>query len=50
MTHFSTKMLEQRPEKLAQEIEDELGIRMYAAYDGWTLDATTEIAAASQNR
>jgi phosphoribosyl 1,2-cyclic phosphodiesterase len=50
MTHFSTKMLEQRPENLAQEIEDELGIRMYAAYDGWTLDATTEIAAVSQNR
>jgi phosphoribosyl 1,2-cyclic phosphodiesterase len=45
MTHFSTKMLEQGPEKLAQEIEDELGIRMFAAYDGWTLDVATEIAA-----
>jgi phosphoribosyl 1,2-cyclic phosphodiesterase len=47
MSHFSTKMLEQRPERLAREIEDELGFRMYAAYDGWTLDASTEIAAAA---
>jgi len=47
MTHFSTKMLEQRPERLAQEIEDELGLRMFAAYDGWTLDVATEVAAAS---
>jgi phosphoribosyl 1,2-cyclic phosphodiesterase len=45
MTHFSTKMLEQRPERLAQELEDELGFRVFAAYDGWTLDASTEIAA-----
>jgi len=45
MTHFSTRMLEQGPERLAREIEDELGFRMFAAYDGWTLDATTEIAA-----
>ena len=47
MTHFSTKMLEQRPERLAQEIEDDLGIRMFAARDGWTLDVATEVAAAS---
>jgi phosphoribosyl 1,2-cyclic phosphodiesterase len=47
MTHFSTKMLEQRPERLARELEDELGIRMFAARDGWLLDATTEIAAAA---
>ncbi|GAC1396568.1 MAG: MBL fold metallo-hydrolase [Vulcanimicrobiaceae bacterium] len=47
MTHFSTRMLEAGPEKLAQEIEDELGIRVHAAHDGWTLDATTEIAAAA---
>ncbi len=47
MTHFSTRMLEQNPERLANEIEDELGFRVYAAYDGWTLDATTEIAAAA---
>ena len=45
MTHFSTRMLERGPEALAQELEDELGIRTYAAYDGWTLDASTEIAA-----
>ncbi len=45
MTHFSTRMLEEGPERLAQELEDELGIRMYAAFDGWTLDASTEIAA-----
>ncbi len=50
MTHFSTKMLEARPERLAREIEDELGIRVYAAYDGWTLDATTEIAAGENAR
>ncbi len=47
MTHFSTKMLEQRPERLAAQLEDELGLRVYSAYDGWTLDASTEIAAAS---
>jgi phosphoribosyl 1,2-cyclic phosphodiesterase len=45
LTHFSTKMLEQRPELLAQALEDELGFRVFAAYDGWLLDATTEIAA-----
>jgi hypothetical protein len=38
-------MLEQRPELLAQALEDELGFRVFAAYDGWLLDATTEIAA-----
>ena len=47
MTHFSTKMLEQDPARLATELEDELGIRMFAARDGWLLDATTEIAAAA---
>lgn len=47
MTHFSTKMLEQRPERLAKELEDELGLRMFAACDGWTLDVATEVAAAS---
>jgi len=47
MTHFSTKMLEQGPERLASALEDELGIRMYAARDGWLLDATTEIAASA---
>jgi phosphoribosyl 1,2-cyclic phosphodiesterase len=47
MTHFSTKMLEARPERLARELEDDLGLRMFAAYDGWTLDVATEVAAAS---
>jgi phosphoribosyl 1,2-cyclic phosphodiesterase len=46
LTHFSTKMLEQRPERLAKEVEDELGFRVFAAYDGWTLDVATEVAAA----
>lgn len=47
MTHFSTRMLEAGPDRLARELEDDLGLRVYAAYDGWTLDATTEIAAAA---
>ncbi len=46
MTHFGTKMLEARPERLARELEDALGMRVFAAQDGWTLDATTEIEAA----
>jgi phosphoribosyl 1,2-cyclic phosphodiesterase len=36
MTHFGTKMLEQNPHRLARELEDELGLRVYAADDGWT--------------
>lgn len=39
MTHFGTKMLERDPRKLAYEIEDEIGVRVYAAYDGWCYDA-----------
>jgi phosphoribosyl 1,2-cyclic phosphodiesterase len=46
MTHFGTKMLERDPASLARELEDELGLRVYAAYDGWTLDVTNEVAAA----
>jgi phosphoribosyl 1,2-cyclic phosphodiesterase len=49
MTHFGTKMLERRPEVLARELEDELGLRVFAAVDGWTLDVLTEVAAASGN-
>jgi len=45
MTHFGTKMLERNPNRLAAELEDELGLRVLAAYDGWLLDATTEIEA-----
>ncbi|MGH7727540.1 MAG: MBL fold metallo-hydrolase [Vulcanimicrobiaceae bacterium] len=47
LTHFGTSMLERDPARLAAELEDELGLRVFAADDGWTLDATTAIAAAS---
>jgi phosphoribosyl 1,2-cyclic phosphodiesterase len=43
--HFGTKMLEAGPDWLAQELEDELGLRVIAAYDGLTLDLDTEVAA-----
>jgi phosphoribosyl 1,2-cyclic phosphodiesterase len=45
--HFGTKMLEADPRRLAARLEDELGVRAIAAYDGFTLDLETEIAAAS---
>lgn len=47
MTHFGTRMLEQDPGRLARELESALGIRVYAARDGWTLDVETEVAAVS---
>lgn len=47
LTHFGTRMLEQRPERLARELEDELGLRVHAARDGFILDAGSEIAAAA---
>jgi phosphoribosyl 1,2-cyclic phosphodiesterase len=43
--HFGTKMLEQDPVRLAQELEDELGIRAIAARDGLQIDLETEVAA-----
>jgi len=43
--HFGTKMLEAEPAKLAQSLEDELGIRAIAAYDGLEVDVDTEVAA-----
>jgi len=43
--HFGTKMLEADPRRLAQEVEDELGLRAIAAYDGMVLDLETEVAA-----
>jgi len=49
LTHFGTRMLEQRPARLARELEEELGLRVHAAVDGWNFDATTEIAAATGN-
>ncbi len=38
MTHFGTKMLEANPAQLARDLEDEFGLRAYAAYDNWTHD------------
>ena len=38
-------MLEADPKRLAQEVEDELGLRAIAAYDGLDLDLDTEVAA-----
>ncbi len=38
MTHFGTRMLERDPAKLAYALEDETGIKTFAAYDGWTYD------------
>jgi phosphoribosyl 1,2-cyclic phosphodiesterase len=43
--HFGTKMLEADPPRLAEQIEDELGLRAIAAYDGFLLDLETEVAA-----
>ncbi len=45
--HFGTKMLEAGPPRLAAELEDELGLRVIAAYDGFVLDLETEVAAAA---
>jgi phosphoribosyl 1,2-cyclic phosphodiesterase len=44
MTHFGTKMLERDPAALARQLEDELGLRVYAAYDGWVFDVSNEVA------
>jgi phosphoribosyl 1,2-cyclic phosphodiesterase len=43
--HFGTKMLEADPPRLAQQIEDELGLRAIAAYDGLVVDLENEVAA-----
>ena len=48
MTHFGTKMLEQHPDRLARELEDEFGIRVRAAHDGWDVDVEAEIAAVAR--
>ncbi|MBV9233209.1 MAG: MBL fold metallo-hydrolase [Candidatus Eremiobacteraeota bacterium] len=45
--HFGTKMLEAEPPKLAQSLEDELGLRAIAAYDGLELDLETLVPAAT---
>jgi len=38
LSHFGTKMLERDPNRLARELEDELGLRVYAAHDGWVYE------------
>jgi phosphoribosyl 1,2-cyclic phosphodiesterase len=43
LTHFGTRMLEANPRALAESLEDELGLRVHAARDGWTLDLETEL-------
>lgn len=43
--HFGTKMLEADPVRLAQTVEDELGLRAIAAYDGLHVELDTEVAA-----
>jgi len=43
--HFGTKMLDADPKRLAQEVEDDFGLRAIAAYDGLELDLDTEVAA-----
>jgi phosphoribosyl 1,2-cyclic phosphodiesterase len=45
MQHFGTKMLEQNPQRLARELEDELGLRVIAAHDNMRLDVDTEVCA-----
>jgi hypothetical protein len=40
-------MLEANPPKLASQLEDELGLRVIAAYDGLELDLDTAVAAAA---
>jgi phosphoribosyl 1,2-cyclic phosphodiesterase len=44
MQHFGTKMLEQDPPRLARQLEDDLGMRVIAAYDGMRLDVEVECA------
>ena len=39
MSHFSTRMLERDPARLAYEMEDATGVKTFAAYDGWAYDA-----------
>lgn len=47
LQHFGTKMLEADPPRLAAQLEDELGLRTIAVYDGMVLDLETQIAAAA---
>ena len=45
LSHFGTKMLEARPERLARDLEDRLSLRVIAARDNMQLDVETEVAA-----
>lgn len=45
LQHFGTKMLERDPQRLANELECELGLRVIAARDNFRLDVDTEVAA-----
>ncbi len=45
LTHFGTRMLEKNPAALAAGLEDEFGLRVFAAEDNWTLDVDTAVAA-----
>jgi phosphoribosyl 1,2-cyclic phosphodiesterase len=45
LTHFGTAMLERGPAAVAESLEDDLGLRVYAARDGWTFDIANEVAA-----
>ncbi len=45
--HFGTTMLEHDPSVLAQDLEDELGVRAIAAEDGLLVDLDVEITAAT---
>jgi len=45
LQHFGTKMLEANPDTLASALEDELALRVIAAYDGLEVDLTDEVAA-----
>jgi phosphoribosyl 1,2-cyclic phosphodiesterase len=47
--HFGTQMLERDPVALAQALEDRLGLRTIAAYDGLSVDLTVAVAAASRS-
>jgi phosphoribosyl 1,2-cyclic phosphodiesterase len=50
LTHFGTSMLAQSPRGLALELEDALGLKVYAAADGWTLDLARELPARGESR
>jgi|SRR5579872_1886720 len=46
LTHFGTQMLDRKPWLLARGLEEELGLRVYAARDDWEFEIEEELAAA----